>query len=168
MQHNYRNYIVKVNYQSMNWFERWNYSSFLDHRLLVFLQENTIMITGDKTSNNQVRKPLKKFDNELIETQLEKPSKATCLKNLPEKTLDKPLEHVSNDVLKSNSIIRSLRYLVWNCDEGEAMFKKNSTRDAIFSPLGPMPMDQKQNSFNKSESSRATSWPSTGFSNWHK
>ena len=89
----------------------------------VFIQENTNMITGDKTTNVQVGKPLKKFDNGLIETQLEKPSKWTCLGNLPGKPFDKPLEHISNDVLKSNSIINGLT----NCDNYQQINSKDKS-----------------------------------------
>ena len=113
----------------------------------VFIQENTIMITGDKTTNVQVGKPLKRFDNGLIETQLEKPSKWTCLGNLPEKPFDKPLEHISNDVLKSNSIINGLT----NCDNYQQINSKNKSNVSEITPFEKPKLEKLEDKLNETQ-----------------
>ena len=113
----------------------------------VFIQENTIMITGDKTANVQVVKPLKRFDNELIETQLEKPSKWSCLECLPEKTLDKPLENISNNVLKSNSIINGLS----NCDSYQQINSKDKSKVSEVMPFEKPKLEKFEDKLNETQ-----------------
>jgi hypothetical protein len=104
----------------------------------VFIQENAIMITGDKTANVQVGKPLKRFDNELIETQLEKPSKGT---------LDKPLEHKSNDLLKSNSIING----VSNCENYQQINSKDKSKVSEVMPFEKPKLEKLEDKLNETE-----------------
>ena len=116
-------------------------------RSSVFIEENTIMITGDKTTNVQVGKPLKKFDNGLIETQLEKRSKWTCLGNLPEKPFDKPLEHISNDALKSNSIINGLS----NCDNYQQINSKDKSKVSEVMPFEKPKLEKLEDKLNETQ-----------------
>ena len=116
----------------------------------VFIQEDTIMITGDKTATVQMETPLKKFDNQLIETQVENPSKATCLNNLLEKPQEKPWENISNEVLKSRNIINGLS----NCDNYQQINSKEKSKVSEVMPFEKPKLEKLEDKLNETQSEK--------------